>query len=109
MKAMTFHEIRNTVHAICEEVDTNYDSDVDTMDAISESTSQYFIYHGDVWSAAAGMRFEYFDAWFDAEQVFEDSRTGLDIDSTLYAIVHECLRLLVEDAHANGDHLPEEE
>ncbi len=109
MKAMTFQEIRNTVHAICEDVDTNYDSDVDTYDAIAESCNEYFIYHTDVWSAAAGMRFEYFDAWYDAEeQVIAAGLNDMNIDQTLFIIVHECLRLLVQDAHENGDHLPEE-
>ena len=106
MKAMTFHEIRNTVHAICEEVDTNYDSDVDTNDAIAESCNEYFIYHGDVWQAAMGMRFEYFDAWYDAEESLKGLLDGYDTDARLFVITHECLRLLVEDAHANGDHLP---
>jgi hypothetical protein len=106
MKALTFQEIRNIVHSICEEVDTHYDDDCDTYDAIAESCNEYFIYHTDVWSAAAGMRFEYFDAWYDAEQALDGCLNDLDTDQRMFVIVHECLRLLVQDAHENGDHLP---
>ena len=47
-----------------------------------------------------GMRFGYFDAWYDAEQALDGCLTERDI-------AHECLRLLVQDAHENGDHLPD--
>ena len=107
MKALTFQEIRNIVHAICEEVDTNYDDDADTNDAIIESCNEYFIYHTDVWSAAMGMRFEYFDAWYDAEQALDGWLTERNSDDRMFIIVHECLTMLVRDAHENGDHLPE--
>lgn len=107
MKALTFQEIRNIVHSICEEVDTNYDDTVDVQDAIIESCCEYFIYHGDVWAAAAGMRFEYYDAWFEAEQAtFDYLPVDTDIDRRLFVVAHECLQLLVMDAHENGDHLP---
>ena len=106
MKAMTFKEIRDTVHQICWEVDNNYDDSVDVQDAITESCHEYFIYNADVWSAAAGMRWEYFDAWYDAEQcALYDTLNDLDTDQRLFMIVHECLRLLVQDAHENGDYL----
>lgn len=105
MKALTFREIRDIVHSICEEVDTNYDSDCDTYDAICESCTEYFAYHTEVWSAAAGMRFEYFDAWYDAEQALEGCAADWTMDEYLFVIVHECLRLLVQDAYENGDHL----
>ena len=110
MKALTFQEIRNIVHAICEEVDTNYDDSVDTNDAIIESCTQYFIYHGDVWTAAMGMRFQYFDAWYDAEQSLEGEGLldGYDSDERLFIIVHECLTMLVRDEHEYRAHLPEE-
>ena len=36
MDALTFQEIRNIVHRICEDVDTEYRSDVDTYQAINE-------------------------------------------------------------------------
>ena len=107
MKAMTFQEIRNTVHSICEEVDNNYDDTADTNDAIIESCAEYFIYHTEVWAAAMGMRFEYYDAWSDAEQALDGCMGDLEPDQRLFVIVHECLTLLVQDAHANGDHLPE--
>jgi len=107
MKALTFREIRNIVHSICEEVDTHYDDSVDVNDAIAESCHEYFIYHTEVWAAAAGMRFEYYDAWFDAEQAtFDYLPSDTDTDRRMFVIVHECLRLLVQDAHENGDHLP---
>jgi hypothetical protein len=97
MKALTFGEIRNIVRSICEGVDTNYDDTTDVQDAIAESCHEYFIYHGDVWAAAAGMRFEYYDAWFEAEQnTFDYMPTDTDIDRRLFVIVHECLLLLVE-------------
>ena len=102
---MGFQEIRNIVHDICREVDSNYDSDVDTYDAICESCADYFIYHSDVWKVAAAMRFEYYDAWFDAEQALDGCLTDYDTDARLHVIVHECLRLLVQDAHENDDHL----
>ena len=109
MQAMTFQEIRNIVHAICEDVDTNYDDSVDVNDAIIESCTQYFIYHSAVWEAAMGMRFQYFDAWYDAEQLLEGEGLldGYDSDERLFIIVHDCLTMLVQDAHENGDHLPE--
>ena len=107
MKALTFQEIRNIVHAICEEVDTNYDDSVDVNEAINESCNEYFVYHTEVWAVAMGMRFEYFDAWYDAEQSLEGCLGDMDSDMRLHVIVHECLRLLVQDAHENGDHLPE--
>ncbi len=105
MKALTFQEIRNIVHAICEEVDTNYDDSVDVNDAIIESCTQYFVYHTDVWEAALGMRFEYFDAWYRAEEALDGCLTERDTDDRLFILVHECLTLLVQDAHENGDHL----
>ena len=108
MNSMTFQEIRNTVHDICREVDNNYGDDVDTHDAIAESCAQYFVYHSNVWEAAMGMRFEYFDAWYDAEQALDGCLEGRDMDDRMFIIVHECLRLLVEDAHENGDHLPKD-
>lgn len=104
MKGLTFHEIRNIVHAICEEVDNNYDDDADTYDAICESCQDYFIYYGDVWEAAMGMRFGYFDAWDDAEQALEGCEADWTVDMYLSAVVHECLRILVQDAYENGDH-----
>ena len=108
MKALTFQEIRNSVHDICREVDTAYDDTVDVQDAILESCHEYFIYHTEVWKAAMGMRFEYYDAWFDAEQAtFDLLPDDTDTDRRLFVTVHECLRLLVQDAHDNGDHLPE--
>lgn len=104
---MGFHDIRNIVHDICREVDTNYDDDVDTYDAICESCADYFIYHVEVWEAAHALRFEYHDAWFDAEIALEGCLAPeLTLDMRLSAQVHECLRLLVQDAHENGDHLP---
>ncbi len=106
MKALTFREIRNIVHSICETVDTEYDDTVNVQDAIIESCAEYFIYHGDVWCVAAGMRFEYFDSWYDAEQNLESLLDGCTTDERLFIIVHECLQLLVADAHENGDHLP---
>ncbi len=105
MRALTFQEIRDIVHDICKQVDTEYDSDCDVYDAICESCSQYFIYHTDVWSVAMGMRFEYHEAWFEAEEAMAGSTANWIADEYLYAIVHECLRLLVDDAHANKDHL----
>lgn len=105
MNALTFREIRNIVHDVCREVDTAYDDDADTNDAIDESCNEYFVYHTEVWAAAMGMRFEYFDAWYDAEQALDGCLTERDTDDRLFIIVHECLRLLVQDAHENGDHL----
>lgn len=106
MQAMTFHEIRNIVHSICEEVDTNYDGTTDVHAAIAEACHEYFIYHGEVWAAAGGMRWEYFDAWFEAEQATYDYLPpDTDMDRRLFVIVHECLLMLVQDAHDNGDHL----
>jgi hypothetical protein len=105
MKALTFHEIRNVVHSICETVDAEYDDTVDVQAAIAESCHEYFIYHGDVWAAASGMRFEYYDAWFEAEESLDGCLTDRDMDDSMYLIVHECLRLLVQDAHDNEDHV----
>ena len=105
MNALTFQEIRHIVHDICRDVDNCYDDDVDTNDAIDESCNEYFVYHTEVWAAAMGMRFEYFDAWYDAEQALDGCLTERDTDDRLFIIVHECLRLLVQDAHENGDHL----
>jgi len=105
MKALTFREIRKIVHDICREVDTNYPDDVDVQDAIAESCNEYFVYHTEVWAAAMGMRFEYFDAWYDAEQALDGCLTERDSDDRLFIVAHECLRLLVLDAHENGDHL----
>ena len=109
MKALTFGEIRAIVHGICREVDENYDLSgwESAQDAILESCSNYFVYHIEVWGAAMGMRFEYYDAWFDAEQALEGCAADWTMDEYLHAIVHECLHLLVQDAHENGDHLPE--
>ena len=105
MQPLTFNEIRNIVHDICREVDENYGDDVDTYDAITESCSSYFIYHTEVWQAAMGMRFQYSDAWYDAEQALDGCLTERDSDDRLFIVAHECLRLLVLDAHENGDHL----
>ena len=105
MKALTFSEIRNIVHDVCREVDTAYDDDADVQDAIAESCNEYFVYHTEVWAAAMGMRFGYFDAWYDAEQALDGCLTERDSDERLFVTVHECLRLLVQDAHENGDHL----
>lgn len=105
MQSLTFKEIRDIVHDICREVDENYSDDVDTYDAIAESCNEYFVYHSEVWQVAMGMRFQYFDAWYDAEQALEGCAADWTMDEYLFVIVHECLRLLVQDAHENGDHL----
>ena len=109
MQALTFGEIRSIVHSICREVDSNYKLTgwESAQEAIAEQCFEYFIYTSCVWKAAMGMRFEYFDAWLDAEQAMEGCADGRPIDEYMFAIVHECLRLLVQDAHENGDHLPE--
>lgn len=107
MNALSFKEIRDIVHDICREVDTNYDDDVDTQDAIAESSHEYFIYHTEVWKAAMGMRFDYYDTWYDAEQALDGCLNDCDSDQRLFIVTHECLRLLVQDAHENGDHVPE--
>jgi len=107
---MTFQEIRDHVHSICSTVDNEYDLEtVDVQQAIQESCHEYWPMWNDVWSAAAGMRFDYYDTWWDAEQRYDGALNDVDTDQRLFIIVHECLRLLVEDAHENGDHLPTEE
>ena len=100
---MTFQEIRNVVHSICDAVDTDFSDDIPVDQRIAELCHEYWPMWGDVWSAAAGMRFEYFDAWYDAEEQAEATGT---VDEQLFTLVHDCLRLLVQDAHENGDHLP---
>ncbi len=60
----------------------------------------------DVWSAAAGLRFEYYDTWFEVDEAYEGPIDNLE--AHLFNMVHACLVLLVEDAYSNGDHLPEE-
>ena len=103
MNALTFQEIRNIVHSICETVDSEYDLEtVDVEEAIRESCHEYWPMWTDVWAAAAGLRFEYYDTFFEVSEYFTDT----DIDSRLFNVVHACLALLVEDAHMNGDHLP---
>lgn len=107
MDALTFQEIRNIVHRICEDVDTEYSDDVDTYQAINELCKDYFWRSADAWMAAAGMRFNYHWAWMDAEER-QDTTADLEIGERLYNCAHDCLVMLVEDAHSNGDHLPEE-
>ena len=105
MKALTFQEIRNIVHAICEDVDNAFSDDIPVGQRIDELCHEYWPMWGDVWSAAAGMRFEYFDAWYDAEE--QAGELMGTIDEQLFKVVHDCLTMLVQDAHENGDHLPE--
>ena len=106
MKAMTFHEIRDTVHSICESVDTDFSDDIPVDQRMDELCHEYWPMWGDVWQAAMGMRFEYFDEWYDTEESMTVLLDGYDTDARLFIIVHECLRLLVRDAYSNGDHLP---
>jgi len=103
---MTFQEIRNVVHSICDNVDTEFSDDIPVDQRIDELCYQYWPFWGDVWSAAAGMRFEYYDAWFDTERSLDGCLTDRDMDDIMFTLVHECLRLLVQDAYENGDHLP---
>ena len=104
---MTFHEIRDHVHSICETVDSEYDLDtVDVSDAIRESCHEYWPMWTDVWAAAAGLRFEYYDTWFEVDEAYEGPIDNLE--AHLFNMVHVCLVLLVEDAYSNGDHLPED-
>lgn len=106
MNSLTFQEIRDIVHDVCRDVDENYGDDVDVNDAIAESCNEFFVYHSEVWQVAMGMRFQYFDAWYDAEQAMDGCLDwNPSTDERLFVIVHECLRILVQDAHENGDHL----
>ena len=107
MKALTFQEIRNFVHSICEDVVTEYSDDVDTYQAITELCKDYFWRSADSWAAAAGMRFNYHGAWM-AAALMQDTTADLEIGERLYNCAHDCLVILVMDAHENGDHLPEE-
>ena len=107
---MTFQEIRDHVHSICSTVDNEYDLEtVDVDTAIEESCNEYWPMWSTVWDAAAGLRFEYYDTWYDAEQRYDGVLNDMDTDQRLFIIVHECLRDLVKVAYQNGDHLPTEE
>lgn len=106
---MTFQEIRDHVHSICETVDSEYDLDmVDVGQAIQESCHEYWPMWSTVWDAAEGLRFEYYDTWYDVDENYISDGNDT-VDERLFTLVHECLRVLVEDAYHNGDHLPTEE